>query len=138
MILSTKITIEELSKNSRHFKWDKYFCDKCHRYMWGHGYCLRYFSDILESVYLKRYRCPGCRKVVTIRPEGYWKYLRSSIRAIYEALRVRLTGFWPLGFPRQRGGHWLLRFGRLAQMENQECLPTFLEHCFSKQIHFLS
>jgi hypothetical protein len=138
MILLVKITIEELSKNGKDHKWEKCFCDKCHRNMWGHGFTLRYFSEILDGIYLKRYRCPDCCCVVTVRPEGYWQGIRSSIQSIYEALKSRLNGYWQSGFPRQRGLHWLKKFVSLAKMENQASLPSYLTHCFFKQIHFFT
>jgi hypothetical protein len=138
MILSTKITIEELSRNGKNHKWEKHFCEICHRNMWGHGFVTRYFAEVDAAVYLKRYRCPGCSTVVTTRPETYWVRVRSSIRTIYVTLKTKLTGSWPVGFPRQRGLHWLGRFVNLAKMENKESLPLFLEHCFQKQICFFT
>lgn len=104
--------------------------------MWGHGFVMRYFSESSVEIYLKRYRCPDCSVVVTTRPETHWKAIRSSILTVYEVLKSKLTGFWPLDFPRQRGLHWLRRFVDLAKMENQENLPWFLAHCFEKQIRF--
>jgi len=136
MILFVKITIEELSKNGKNHKWEKCFCDKCHRNMWGHGFVMRYFSETCAEIYLKRYRCPKCSTVVTARPEGYWQRIRSSVQSIYEALKSKLSGFWQAGFPRQRGLHWLKSFIELAKMENQVNLPSFLAHCFVKQIRF--
>lgn len=138
MILFLKITIEELSKNGKNHKWGKCFCDKCHRNMWGHGFVMRYFSESDDEIYLKRYRCPGCSTVVTVRPENYWQRIRSSIQTIYEALKAKLAGFWPPRFPRQRGLHWLRRFVDLAKMENQASLPLFLSHCFRKQLRFFT
>jgi hypothetical protein len=137
MILITKITVEELAKNGKNHKWDKFHCEECHRFMWGHGFVFRYFSSISDSVYLKRYRCPQCLVVVTVRPEGYWPFIRSSISTIYSILNARiLNGFWPEGFPRQRGGHWLKRFAENAKMNCQENLLNFLQYCFEKQLRF--
>jgi hypothetical protein len=138
MILFAKITIEELSKKGKTHKWEKHHCDECQRNMWGHGFVMRYFAEALGEIYLKRYRCPDCSTVVTTRPETHWKGIRSAIGAIYEALRSKLTGFWPPGFPRQRGLHWLRRFVALAKMENQVNLPSFLVHCFTKKVHFFT
>lgn len=136
MILFIKITIEELSKKGKTYKWEGHRCDKCQRNMWGHGFVARYFAEASDEIYLKRYRCPGCSTVVTTRPETHWRGIRSAILTIYEVLRSRLTGFWPPGFPRQRGLHWLKRFVDLAKMENQDNLPSFLILCFAKQIRF--
>jgi hypothetical protein len=131
-----KITVEELSKQGRQYKWDPYNCDGCQRNMWGHGFVERYFSCCSGALHLKRYRCPGCRRVVTTRPEGYWAKIRSSIAAIYSALKARLVGAWPSDCSRQRGGHWLRRFVVHAKMEGQADLAEFLEFNFLKRLRF--
>lgn len=136
MIIFVKITIEELSRNGKKHKWERSFCDSCQRNRWGHGFVRRYFSEVFSEIYLKRYRCPGCVQVLTTRPVGYWLHLRSSILTIYEALKSKLKGLWPPGFPRQRGGHWLRRFVELSKIEMQGSLLLFLENCFAKQVHF--
>ncbi len=137
MILPYKITLEKLSKIEKNYKWPKHFCEKCRRNMWGHGYVARYFTAILNSVFLKRYRCPGCRVVVVFRPEGHWPRIRSSISIIYGALQSKLSrGHWPSWVPRQRGGHWLNRFVRFARMETKTSLGSFLDHCYLKEIRF--
>ena len=137
MILPNKITLSEISKNGKTHKWGNYYCESCHRDMWGHGYVARYFLTLASEVYLKRYRCPGCSIVVTMRPEGYWPRMRSSILAIFEALQSKLSrSCWPVGFPRQRGGHWLNKFVRLAKMEIKTDLSSFLNYCHSKLLYF--
>lgn len=137
MILPYKITLEELSKIEKNYNWPKHPCESCHRNMWGHGYVARYFTAILNSVYLKRYRCPGCSAVVVVRPEGYWSRIRSSVFTIYQALQSKLSlGQWPSLVPRQRGGHWLNRFVRFARMETEFSLVSFLDHCYRKRIRF--
>lgn len=139
MTLFSKIMLTELSKNGKNHKWDKCHCSHCQRPMWGHGYVSRYFSSLPEPVYLKRHRCPGCSKVVTVRPETHWASLRSSISEIYQALRDRIyIRRWPFGFSRQRGGHWLRKFTEHAKMSLQENLHSFLEFCFAKELHFFA
>lgn len=139
MILKNKITLEELSINQKNHKWEKLSCSKCNRFMWGHGFTTRCFFALSSIVYLKKYRCPGCSAVVTMRPEGYWPYFQSTIKFIYESLKVRIeTRYWPSGFSRQRGGHWLRRFTNYAQMENQINLKSFLDFCFLKNISFFT
>ena len=129
MILNHKISLDKISRIGKDYKWPKQQCEKCHQNMWGHGYVLRYFALILSAVYLKRYRCPCCCRVVTIRPEGYWPGIRSSIFTIYEALREKLcTGRWPFSIPRQRGGHWLKRFVNFARMEIVTNLSSYEEN----------
>ena len=137
MIFPSKITVSELSRNGKKHKWDKCECQKCNRNMWGHGFVGRYFSAFSEVIFLKRYRCPGCSSVITTRPDGYWPFIHSSISMIHSSLQARISnGFWPAGFPRQRGGHWLKRFVENAKMSNQESLLNFLQFCFEKQVRF--
>lgn len=105
--------------------------------MWGHGFVTRYFDSIDGLVYLKRYRCPECRSVVVVRPDGYWPMIRSSIRGIFDNLLARIsTGSWPIRFPRQRGGHWLKRFANHAKMSGEVNLEIFLNFCFTKDLRF--
>jgi hypothetical protein len=138
MILCYKIKPEELANSGKNYKWEGCFCDKCSRYMWGHGFVTRYFQSIDGYVYLKRYRCPKCRTVVTIRPDEYWPKMRSSIQYIFIALLTRITTrAWPAFFPRQRGGHWLRRFVNHAKMSCAENLEIFLKFCFQKKLQFL-
>ena len=139
MILSRKINIRLLTEQGKNFKWEKHFCKGCHEFMWGHGYVMRYFSEIPRGVYLKRYRCSGCGAVAQVRPEGYWQKLRSSIETIYSALKSKIsTGFWLAGTGRQRAGHWLRRFSVKARMDSQIGLGQFLDFCFAKQLSFFT
>ena len=137
MILSYKITVEELSKAGKNHNWERHFCENCSCFMWGHGFVTRYFQSIAGYVYLKRYRCPKCTSVATTRPVGYWPIIRSSIRSIFNTLLTRIsTGAWPMSFPRQRGGHWLKRFVNHAKMSGETNLVTFLNFCFQKSLRF--
>jgi len=138
MILFSKITLEELAKLGKEYKWENHPCEDCKRNMWGHGFVLRYFAETSNEIYLKRYRCPECSTVVTTRPEGYWKFIRNSIGSICQALRSKLKGAWPWGCSRQRGGHWLRRFVRYVQMEGGSNLFEFLERNIGLGVFFFS
>ncbi len=141
MILSLKICLQSLSEQGKSFNWEPQFCEKCQRPMWGHGFVSRYFTEITSSLYLKRFRCPGCSSVATTRPEGYWPRIRSSVASIYQSLKSRLdTGSWPRGGPRQRYAHWLRRFVRKVRMDFSVApeLGSALEFCFSKNIPFFT
>lgn len=105
--------------------------------MWGHGYVARYFAEVTSVVFLKRYRCYKCRLVITIRPDGYWPRIRSSIANIYTALFTRLRERLWRGCSRQCGGHWLKRFVRHAKMEGALELEFFLAKSFNKGLRFL-
>jgi len=78
--------------------------------LWGHGFVLLCIEGYDELLPFRRWRCPVCGRVYTIRPFGYWPRHHASVWTIGEALRYRLThGFWDktLGPSRQRQGHWL-------------------------------
>jgi hypothetical protein len=139
MILSYKITLDELSISGKKYNWPKHYCASCKRNMWGHGYVSRYFEERAGFLLLKRYRCPDCKTLVTVRPEGYWPRIRSSILSVYRALNSRLrSGQWPSLLSRQRGNHWLKKFTRFALMESQADLSFFLDHCHHKELQFLT
>jgi hypothetical protein len=141
MILSRKICLKELSEQGRDFNWGQHDCEKCHRPMWGHGFVTRYFAELVCGVLIKRFRCPGCHVVVTIRPEGYVARLRSSIETMVAALRHRLaTGIWGLGLSRQRCGHWLRRFVKKVRMDwgDGADLTAVLEFCYEKGLSFFA
>lgn len=77
--------------------------------VWGHGFILLYIEGYAERLPFRRWRCPICRRVYTIRPCGYWLRHRVPVWTIAEALRYRTTqGFWnkTMGFSRQRQQHW--------------------------------
>lgn len=137
MILIYKITLQKLTEDGKNHKWPACPCEKCHRNMWGHGYVARYLSNIPQQLFLKRYRCPDCGKVMTARPEGFWPFIRTSISTIYQMLHFKISnGRWPIHFSRQRGGHWLRRFVIHTKMSCETNLLTFLDRCFDKQLHF--
>lgn len=138
MILLRKICLKDLSEQGKSFKWEAHDCEKCHRRMWGHGYVPRYFAAIVVAVFMKRFRCPGCRAVVTTRPEDYWPGVRSSVSAIHQTLQVRLEqGHFAPGTSRQRAGHWLRKFVCKVQMDfgGWELLAA-LDFCFQKGLSF--
>jgi hypothetical protein len=138
MISFNKITLQTLSTEGKDYKWLPCRCEKCDRNMWGHGFVSRYFEGFTQ-VFMKRYRCPECKTVVTTRPEGFRRYVRSPIEIIYHSLRIRFSsGSWPPETPRQRGGHWLRRFVVHAKMSCETDLLIFLNRCFEKQLSFFA
>jgi hypothetical protein len=138
MILFCKITPQTLSTEGKNHKWPPCECEKCQRNMWGHGFVARYFTNTCQ-IFMKRYRCPNCKTVVTTRPQGFRPWIRSSTQAVYQALSFRISyGFWPAETTRQRGGHWLRRFAIHAKMSCETSLLTFLDRCFEKEVSFFA
>jgi hypothetical protein len=78
--------------------------------IWSHGFVGRYFDECDSPVELRRWRCPDCGAVYTMRPFGYWPRHHAPIRIILKSLCHRiLRGFWDKanGLTRERQGHWL-------------------------------
>ena len=107
--------------------------------MWGHGFVARYYAAQPTAVRLRRYRCPSCKTVVTLRPKDFWPRFQTTISSIYEALRHRLVKHtWPPALARQRAGHWLRRFMAKARMDFADADPTpLLTWLYQNGIHFL-
>ena len=94
--------------------------------IWGHGFVERYFDDCDGYVELRRWRCPDCGTVYTMRPFGYWPRHHAPIRIILKSLcHKMLRGFWDktLGLTRQRQEHWL--------RELRKNIPAFLGMSFT-------
>jgi hypothetical protein len=80
-------------------------CQGCR--LWGHGFVLAAFDGYCHPLCLKRYRCPDCRCVVCLRPDGYFSRFQASIEAIRSSVvsKVRI-GKWLAGISRSRQRHW--------------------------------
>ena len=138
MIRYTQIDLVQLSKEGKTYKWKKEICVKCSRCMWGHGFTSRYFQSFSEPVYLKKYRCEGCKTVVTMRPSGFWPLLRTEISIIFKVLIYRFVHSgdppaWPEGFPRQRGGYWLRQFNKYFKMNAINLFLNPIDYLYSLQ-----
>jgi hypothetical protein len=139
MILFRKITLTILASEAKGYNWETCDCSNCDRRMWGHGFVTRYFSGYSNPFFLKRYRCPDCKIVVTTRPDEFWERIRSSIKQIYECLVRKLTsGRWPPDTSRQRAGHWLRRFNNHAKMSIESDYLNFLKMCYEKNLNFFT
>jgi hypothetical protein len=137
MIVATDATIQYIAEKAETFKWPCLVCKKCSCKMWGHGFVSRYFEGISHLVKIKRLICPRCGMVVVFRPRAFWPRFRSSISEIYTTLVVRLeSGFWPIGFRRQRGWHWLSSLMKAVLMARANDPVEFLKYRFDKEIHF--
>lgn len=136
MIFPLQITLSKfISTDHKSYNWPSCDCPKCKRKMWGHGYVHRYLTEDNNTVSLKRYLCPHCRTVICVRPDDFWPYLRTPIKKIFAVLKEKIsTGFWPLGYSRQRSGHWLRQFVSHAKMLTKENLLDYLNECFIKNL----
>ena len=73
----------------------------------------RYFEGFLQPLWVRRFRCPDCGTVYTLRPDAFARGFRYSFMTILSSLMRRITGRGLLPHPsRQVQQHWYrgLRF----------------------------
>jgi hypothetical protein len=113
MIIRAEVDFKELLSLGKEFPWPRPpSCPGCGGPVWGHGFVRRYFDVAPEGCWIKRYHCPGCGKIITLRPKGYWPRFWCEISNIRSGLEARIkTECWPPWLKRQVGGHWLRALG---------------------------
>lgn len=109
LILHFDLDVKRLVDEGKSYPWPK--PDRCPRCegnrLWGHGYVQRYFEGWSEGIWVKRYRCPDCRAVHTMRPERFYKGFYYSIWTILLSLLNRiLHGRWVRCLSRQVQQYW--------------------------------
>lgn len=110
LILCVDACVKKIFELGRKFPWPRpERCPLCGGVrIWGHGFVEAYFDGFDQALFLRRYRCAGCRAIFRLRPRGYWRRFQAPICTIRSALARRLkTGRWPPGLSRSRQGHWL-------------------------------
>jgi hypothetical protein len=109
LIIFVKVSVKKVFAQGRDFRWPRPDrCPRCGGRIWGHGFVPAYFDGIDQVLWVRRYRCPDCRTVFRLRPDGYWKRFQASIAAIRERLAHRLNhSKWIPDLPRSRQRHWL-------------------------------
>lgn len=118
MILSLCVSLKEIVELGRDFPWPRpESCPRCHGIrIWGHGFVGALLDGFTHQVLLRRWRCPECRCVIKVRPDGYFDRFQAPIESIRAGIACRLqTGRWPPGLSRSRQGHWLKSLYRKIQ-----------------------
>ena len=113
MILEVEININGIILEGKKYNWVRpEKCKKCgHDKLWGHGYVSRYFEFYRGIIWIKRYRCPCCGTVYTMRPKGYWRRFQAKIKTIVKSVKEKLEGKkWLEGINYQRQQYWLKGF----------------------------
>lgn len=69
---------------------------------------------------MKRWRCPECRAVHTLRPEAHWRRFWAPWALILVSLQGKLEGRgWGQAFSRQRQQYWWQGFLRQSRLEGK-------------------
>lgn len=75
----------------------------------------RYFDDFAEALFLKRYRCPECGAIHTLRPHLYDRRFQVIWFTIFLSLLKKITlGCWLSGMSPQRQQYWWRGFKKHA------------------------
>ena len=117
MILPVSVFLNEINRCGRNYNWKKpSCCPRCHSVrVWGHGFVAAYFDGYDECLFLRRYRCPDCKCVIRMKPQGYFRRFRTPIDTIRSCIFHRLlNGSWPVGHCGSRQRHWLSALKRKA------------------------
>jgi len=109
MIIYFSVVLKDLFNFGRDYPWPKPdrcpCCNGCR--LWGHGFVSACFDGYDQLFWLKRYRCPDCRCVMRLRPEGYFKGFQASIATIRSSVVSKArAGRWIPGIGRTRQCHW--------------------------------
>jgi len=85
---------------------------------------------------MKRYRCPDCHAVHTLRPSSHWRGFWAPWQLILGCLLAKLKGRrWSSRIPRQRQQYWWKGFGKQAARERMQVRSVaVLRHLVSQWI----
>ena len=109
MIVYRTAEVKQVVTKGKKYRWERPGqCGKCnHRILWGHGHVERYFDGLVEAIWIKRWRCPLCGAVHTMRPKGYFKGFQAGCAVIVRSLKSKLApGRWLNQISRQRQQYW--------------------------------
>jgi hypothetical protein len=92
MIIECNVSIKEILEKGKKFPWIKpKLCPCCGDFLlWGHGFTLCYFNFIDTGIYLKRYRCCSCKSLIKLKPAGFFKKFRTSVKIIKKSIQKRI------------------------------------------------
>ena len=109
LLLIIRVILKEIQLQGRRFPWKRPgSCPGCQgRRLWGHGFVLRYFHGYAKGLWMRRWRCPDCNAVHTVRPHEYPAGSAYPATTHFESLRRKLTGesFLP-SVSRQAQQYW--------------------------------
>ena len=113
-------------------------CPDCNQKLWSHGFRDRNLEN--TKIILKRYRCPRCTKVISIKPEGMLDYFQSLMDTMLSTIENRLSSTtWPTRMPRQRAGHWIRAFFKHHKMHAPSLEPLqFLVQLTTDRVNFFN
>ena len=115
MLIYLSVDLHQLLSQGKEYRWPRPArCPSCsgHR-LWSHGYVRRNFDGFDCSLWIKRFRCPDCRSVHTMRPSGYSPFVQASRLVVFLSLLMKiLFGQWLPDVCSRRQRYWFSTFKR--------------------------
>ena len=93
MILFVTIILKDVFDLGRNFDWPRpEKCPRCEYHkVWGHGFVSALFDEFDVPLLLKRYRCPDCGCVITLRPDSHFSRFQASIKTIRSSISRKIN-----------------------------------------------
>jgi hypothetical protein len=88
----------------------------------------RYFEGFAFPLWMRRYRCPDCGGVHTLRPDAFWARFRYSARTILDAFRHKMRrGVFDPALSRKAQQYWWRGFRlQASRIRNRSPDPAVL------------
>ena len=115
MLIYLSVDLHQLLSQGKEYQWPRPArCPSCGGFrLWSHGYVRRNFDGFDSSLWIKRFRCPDCRSVHTIRPSGYSSFIQASRLVVFLSLLMKiLFGQWLPEICCRRQRYWFSIFKR--------------------------
>ncbi len=109
LIIYFAVRVKSLFNAGKGYAWNKPDeCPGCRsRRLWGHGFVARCFSGFTRKLWIKRYSCPDCGRVHTMRPDTHWSRFHTSRYNILKSLLCKIRySRWKIYLPRQSQQYW--------------------------------
>lgn len=92
VVLHVSVNVKELYELGKKYPWPRpKQCLSCRSSrIWGHGYVQRYFEGFVHPLWVKRYRCPDCHTVYTLRSDLFYMRFRYPLWIILYSLIIRI------------------------------------------------
>ena len=120
LILYLSVDFSKIQTFGKAYRWPRpRRCPRCDGYrVWGHGYVNRYFDGVFTSLPMKRWRCPDCRAVHTMRPDTHWRGFWASESIILSSIDYKESaGCWLGEISRERQQYWFRGFQKQRQFD---------------------
>jgi hypothetical protein len=135
LVLHVAVNVQRLVELGKIYPWPRpKRCLSCGSgRVWGHGYAQRYFEGYVYPLWVKRFRCPDCSCVYTMRPDLFYRRFRHPSATILASLVTRLREHrWLSCLPRQNQQYWYSGFRlqviRFSNVPDTAVLDTVLSY----------